>query len=118
MAREDISMFSKIEKHEERLDEQHDRLTQQENRISRLEDQTLRLENTIMSENRETRATITETNKQLHSLIEGLMGYKSGENNLKHSLRMAKLESFSKIIAYLVGSGGFLYVLFEFLATN
>lgn len=115
MAREDISMFSKIEKHEERLDDHDDKLKEQDNRLSRLEDQTLRLENTIMSENRETRATITETNKQLHGLIEGLMGYKSGENSLNHSLRMAKLESASKIIAYLVGSGGFLYALFEFL---
>lgn len=118
MAKEDISMFGKIEKHEERLDEQAEKLSQAENRISRLEDQTLRLENTIMAENRETRSTITETNRQLHHLIEGLMGYKTGENNLNHSLRMAKLESASKIVAYLVGSGGFIYVLFEFLATK
>lgn len=115
MAKEDISMFTKIEKHEERLDDHDDKFKEQDNRLSRLEDQTLRLENTIMAENRETRATITETNKQLHALIEGLMGYKSGENSLNHSLRMAKIESFSKVVAYLVGSGGFLYAIFEFI---
>lgn len=118
MAKDDISMFGKIDRHEERLDEQAEKIMQQEQRLSRLEDQTLRLENTIMSENRETRSTITETNRQLHTLIKELMGYKTGENTLKHSLRMAKLESLSKIVAYLVGSGGFLYVLFEFLATK
>lgn len=118
MAKEDISMFTTIEKHDERLDDQEGRLVQQENRLSRLEDQTLRLENTIMSENRETRSTITETNKQLHTLIEGLMGYKTGENTLKHSLKLARMESFSKVVAYLVGSGGFIYVLFEFLTSK
>lgn len=91
--------------------------------VKQLQDNGIRLENVVMSENRETRLTITQTNGELHKVINQLIGYKSGENELahnvtmatnesRHNLRMKTLESIAKIILTLCGSGGIIYLIF------
>jgi hypothetical protein len=120
MPNSDKSIFNMVikheeefEKHEQRLDDHELQLRVQAEQIKQLQDNAIKLENVVMAENRETRLTITQTNQQLHELINGLMGYNSGQNQLQHTLRMAKLESWSKIVAYLAGSGGLIYFLIE-----
>lgn len=117
---EEKSMFGMMTKHDDMLDE-HDRqleehalqLRIQAEQIKQLQDNGIRLENVVMTENRETRLTITNTNQQLHELINGIMGFKSGQNQITHTLKLAKLEAWSKIVAYLAGSGGLIYFLLD-----
>ena len=112
-------MFGKVDKlckDVEELDttvEDHTlQLRIQAEQIKQLQDNGIRLENIIMNENRETRATVTQSNNQLHELINGIMGFKSGQNQMTHTLKMARMESIAKIIGILAGSGGLLYWLF------
>lgn len=119
MTEKDKSMFSTVARHETAIDahelklEEHElQLRVQAEQIKQLQDNAIKLENVVMSESRETRMTITQTNQQLHELINGLMGYKSGQNQLSHSLRMAQMESIAKIIGILAGSGGILWYFF------
>lgn len=115
----DGSMFTTVEKVTKTVEEHHETLEDhtlqlriQAEQIKQLQDNGIRLENIVMSENRETRMTITQTNEKLHELINGLMGYKTGQSQLTHSLQMARIETIAKIIALLAGSGGILYYVF------
>ena len=115
----DKSMFGRVTKHDEQL-EKHDNILDdhtiqlkiQAEQIKQLQDNGLRLENVVMSENRETRRTITESNKQLHDLVNNVLEYKSGQTRLSTNLKMAKMESIAKIIGILAGSGGLLWYIF------
>jgi hypothetical protein len=116
----DKSMFAKVTKHDETLEKHDERLDDHDikikvfsEQIRQLQDNYIKLENVVMSESRETRITITETNQKLHELINGLMGYKSGQNQLKNNLTIAKWESISKIVGILAGSGGIIYFIVE-----
>lgn len=115
----EVSLHQKMVVHDETLEQHGDiledhavQLKVQAEQIKQLQDNAIKLENVVMAENRETRLTITNTNRQLHELINGLMGYKSGQNQLDNNVKMARLESMSKIIGILAGSGGLLYWLF------
>lgn len=93
--------------------EQHEaQLKVQAEQIKHLQDNAMKLENVVMSENRETRLTITQTNRELHELISQLLGFKTGESQLTNKLRLARMESYVKIIGILTGSGGLLYYIF------
>lgn len=107
-----IEALKKLETHEEILDDHTMQLRVQAEQIKTLQDNGMRLENVVMTENRETRLTITNTNAQLHELINGIMGYKSGQNQLTNTLALAKLESWVKIIGILAGSGGIVWYIF------
>jgi len=98
--------------HESRLDEHGALLKVQAEQIKQLQDNAIKLENVVMSESRETRLTITETNQKLHELINGLMGYRTGQSRMETDLKMARLESLAKIVGILAGSGGILYYIF------
>lgn len=120
MGEKELSMFGKIEtytaktdKHGDILEEHAMMLRVQAEQIKQLQDNGIRLENVVMSENRDTRLTITKTNEELHELIKGLMGYQTGKNQLAHTAKMARMESLAKIISLLLGSGGFLVWLFS-----
>lgn len=115
----DPSMFGTVDKlckDFEELDatvEDHTlQLRIQAEQIKQLQDNGIRLENVIMNENRETRLTVTQSNTQLHELINGIMGFKSGQNQMTHTLKMARMESIAKIVGILAGSGGVLYWIF------
>ena len=120
MSDENLSRFiAMLDKHDNTIDEQDSRLDEHEallkvqaEQIKQLQDNAIKLENVVMSESRETRLTITETNQKLHELINGLMGYKSGHDRMVTDLKMARLESIAKIIGILAGSGGILYYIF------
>lgn len=101
-----------IARHEEKLAEHDRRLDIQSSKIESVEASSVKLENLVMTENKETRSVIIKTNQELHTLINNLLGYKSGENQLKHNIRMQRAESIVKIISMLAGSGGILYYLF------
>lgn len=107
-----VSQDARFEKHDERLEEHSAMLKVQAEQIKQLQDNAIKLENVVMAENRETRLTITQTNQQLHELINGLMGYNTGNNQMKYNLSMAQLESMAKIVGILAGSGGILYYIF------
>lgn len=105
-------LLSIVKQHEETL-ESHDRLLQvHAEQIKNLQDNYLRLENTVMRENRETRETISETNKQLMGLMNDVLGYKSGHNQVVQSMTVAKWETIAKIGGIMAGSGGILYYIF------
>lgn len=95
-----------VEEHDATLEEHTLQLRIQAEQIKQLQDNGIRLENVIMNENRETRMTVTQSNTQLHELINGIMGFKSGQNQMTHSLKMARMESIAKIAGILAGSGG------------
>lgn len=119
MGDKDLSMFKKIEKYGATLEQHGDILEEhamqiriQAEQIKTLQDNGLRLENIVMSENRDTRLTITKTNEELHELIKGLMGFQTGKNQLAHTAKMARMESLAKIVGIFAGSGGALvYIL-------
>lgn len=98
-----------LEIHEDKIEDHTLQIRVQAEQIRQLQDNAIKLENVVISENRETRMTITQSNQQLHTLVNNLLGYKTGQNQLKHSLRMAKWESLAKIIGILAGSGGIIY---------
>lgn len=111
--RDDLSLFAVIDKqgrdlenHDGRIDDLELQARVQAEQIKQLQDNGIRLENVVMTENRETRLTITNTNQQLHELINGLMGYKSGQNQLLSTMTMARWESIAKIVGILASSGG------------
>lgn len=106
------TMIEVVEKHSEEIKAHSEQLKIQAEQIKQLQDNGIRLENIVMSENRETRHTITETNKQLMELMNGLMGFKTGQNQMANTLRMARWESIAKIVGLLAGSGGVLYYIF------
>lgn len=107
-----------IEKHEEVLEEHTVQLKVQAEQIKQLQDNAIKLENVVMSESRETRLTITQTNQKLHELISSLMGYNSGNNQMATSLKIAKWESIAKIVGILAGSGGVIYFILEQLSKH
>lgn len=107
-----VTQNEKIEKHDETLEEHSVMLRVQAEQIKQLQDNAIKLENVVMAENRETRLTIIQTNQQLHELINGLMGYNTGNNQMVNSMKMARLEQYVKIIGILAGSGGILYYIF------
>ena len=112
-----------LEKHDKRLDGHDELLDDHANQlklhteyIRELKENSLRLENVVMSESRETRLTITNTNTGLQQLITELMGYKTNESQLAHTLKIKKWESYAKIVGILAGSGGILvYIVQEVL---
>lgn len=101
-----------MSRYDSTLDEHGIQLQIQAEQIKQLQDNNIKLENVVMHENRETRATITETNKQLMELMNGLMGYKTGQNQINQSITIARWESIAKIVGLLAGSGGVIYYLF------
>lgn len=101
-----------LKDHSKLLDEHTNQLLLQAEQIKQLQDNSLRLENTVMRENRETRETITETNKQLMALMNDILGYKTGQNQVIQSMNMVKWETIAKIVGILAGSGGILYYIF------
>lgn len=119
MPDKDLSLFSTVASHDEKLEvhgeilEKHaHELKVQAEQIKQLQDNAIKLENVVMSENRDTRRTITETNSQLRELINDIMGYKTTQTQMSTNLRMAQIESIAKIIGILAGSGGILFYLF------
>lgn len=107
-----IDNEEKIANQEVTLKEHDKLLALHSEKINAIETSTIKLENLVMTENRETRAVIMSSNKDLHTLINNVLGFKSGENQLKHSMTMARAESIVKIVSLLAGSGGILYWIF------
>lgn len=101
-----------LDEHTRKIDDNTTQLKIQAEQIKQLQDNGLRLENVIMNENRETRMTVTQSNNQLHELINGIMGFKSGQSQLTTNLKMAYVESVVKIVSFLGGAGGILYYVF------
>lgn len=99
----------KIATQEETLREHDKIISLHSEQIKNIENSSLKLENLVMTENRETRSVITATNQELHTLINNLLGYKTGENQLKHSVKMSTVESIVKIVTLLAGSGGIIW---------
>lgn len=104
--------YSDVTKHGEILASHAIQLEIHTKSILKLQDNGIRLENLIMTENKETRQTITHTNELLREVIKGLMGYNTGNSERSHKLTMAQWESVVKIITLLGGSGGLLWYLF------
>ena len=102
--------FTKV--HDNMLQSHDNQLKIQAEQIKQLQDNSLKLENIVMRESRETRATITETNKQLMSLMNDVLDYKTGHNQFVQSVTIARWESIAKIVGVLAGSGGILYYIF------
>lgn len=101
-----------ILRHENVLNEHSKMFEAQAEQIKSLQDNNIKLENIVMSENRETRATITETNKQVMELMGSIVNYKSGETQADQSKTIARWEAIAKITGILAGSGGILYWIF------
>lgn len=114
-----------LEAHDKLLDDHTVQLRVQAEQIKQLQDNAIKLENVVMSESRETRLTITQTNQKLHELINGLMGYNTGNNQVQvknneimANMKMARMESWAKIVGILAGSGGVIYFIIDRLTTG
>lgn len=99
----------KLDKHDKDIKSHEDQLEIHSEQIKQLQNNALKLENIVMSENRETRQTIVNTNNQLHSLIKDLMGYKTTDKVNDNELKRSQWEFVVKIVGTLAGSGGILY---------
>ena len=110
---ENETLVEKLNEHDEII-KQHDSLLRvHTEQIRNIENGNLKLENLVMQENRETRATIMQTNRELHDLINNILGFKTGQNQLNHNMKMSTAESVVKIVGILAGSGGLLYYIFS-----
>lgn len=110
--REEIVLVDIVKKHDSQIKQHETQLKIHSEQIRNIETSNLKLENTVMVENRETRSTIMQTNRELHELINNLLGYKSGQNQLQSNVVMNRTESLVKIVGILAGSGGILYYIF------
>lgn len=108
----EFNVLTVVQEHDSVLEQHQLLLSVQAEQIKQLQDSSVKLENIVMSENRETRLVVTETNKQLMEVITGLMGFKSGQGQITQAITIARWESIAKIIGILAGSGGILYWLF------
>lgn len=113
------TVYDMVTEHEEQIKQHENTLLQHETtiklhaeQIKNIEQSSLKLENLVMQENRDTRNTIVQTNRELHELISRILDFKSSQDQLKHSIMLAKIESWVKIFCLLFGSGGILYILF------
>lgn len=104
--------YRDVSKHSEILESHAMQLELHAKSIRDLQDNGIRMENLVMTENKETRQTVTKTNDLLREVIKGLMGYNTENNERSHKLTMAQLESVVKILSLLAGSGGILWYVF------
>jgi hypothetical protein len=121
----DLSMIEQVRKLDDRVvilevsERERDEVDRaREERIKRLEDNATKLENTVMSENRDTRATVVEQNRQLFTLIESVMGFKATEHSQNHEYRVVKWDRTTNILLKVVGAGGVLYLLVQSFLNN
>lgn len=106
-------MFDTVQKHSERIEALEEQDRRHDERLKRLEDQAIKLENTVMAENRETRATVVEQNRQLFTLIEGVMGFKQSEASRDHEYRLLKWDKSTAIVLKVMGAGGIMYLIVQ-----
>lgn len=113
MVREwEVHDMPEVTDYEKKLEAHDAQLRVHAEQIKQLQDNHIKLENVVMSESRETRHTVTQSNQQLHELIKGLMGYNIDKSQMTHKEKMAMIESIFKILGILSGTGGLLYYLF------
>lgn len=122
---QDTSMFDKVANLDERVivlelsereRDEVDRL--REERIKRLEDNAVKLENTVMVESRETRATVVEQNRQLMTVLQSVIGFKSAETTQDHEYRVLKWDRTTNVILKLAGAGGIIYLIVQQVLAN
>lgn len=121
----DLSMVEQVRKLDDRViilevsDRERDEIDRiREERIKRLEDNATKLENTVMSENRDTRATVVEQNRQLFTLIESVMGFKTTEHSQNHEYRVVKWDRTTNVLLKVAGAGGILYLIAQSIMSN
>lgn len=100
----------------ERARDEYDRL--REERIKRLEDNATKLENTVMVESRETRATVVEQNRQLMTVLQSVIGFKSTEGTQNHEFRVMKWDRTTNLILKLAGAGGIITYVVHQIVTS
>lgn len=112
----DTSMYETVKDHEERIQLLEDADVKHDERIKNLEDSTIKLENTIMTENRDTRKTMTQQTEKLFEIVESAMGYQTTQVTQTHELKMLKWNTLSTVFLKITGgifallsSGGVLY---------
>lgn len=123
----DLSMFAKVENHEERItnleeaDRKHEeRFVLNEQRMDALEGQYTKLQNTVMMESRETRDQVKNTEAKMESkfdrlfgVVETALGIGDRRDERKHVERMAKWDKVSTILLKWAGAGGVIYLMAE-----
>jgi hypothetical protein len=121
----DMSMFDKVNdldvrvitlEEAERERDEVDRL--REERIKRLEDNATKLENTVMVESRETRATVVEQNRQLMTVLQSVMGFKTTANTQDHEFRLMKWDKTTNLALKVLGAGGIVYFIIQQIVTG
>lgn len=108
----ELSMFDTVQKHEERITSLEERDQKHEERLKNLEDSTIKLENTIMTENRDTRKTMTEQTEKLFGIVDTAMGYQATRSTQTHEFKMLKWNTLSSVFLKIAGG------LFSLLGTG
>ena len=108
--KEAFSMYDKMRQHDEAIEVHDERLTmleesdkRQEARIKLLEDNAIRLENTVMTEARETRATMERNTDRLYGIVENAMTMSASQEAQRHQLKLTKWD---KVTTILLKAGG------------
>lgn len=90
-----------------------------EEKLKQMETQNIRLENTVMTTGRETQETMRAQTNRLFEVVERSIGYQTETSQQAHELKIAKLNAYTnvglKIGGALLGSGGVIYGIFQWL---
>ena|SRR5690606_24063040 len=131
MGEKTMSMFEKVNEHDNDIKEHRERIgsleeitlalkqsdRQHDERLKQLEDNAMKLENTVMIENRDTRTTMKEQVDKLFVLLEKNMDHRSTVEAYNHDQKMAKLKTwadvFMKVLLGLTGAGGIGYLIVQ-----
>lgn len=88
---------------DKRLDQLEYNEERHEDRMKLLEDHGLRLENTVLTESRDTRRTMTEQTDKMLEIIGSSLGYRSVSEINNHKLKMAKWSTMSGVFLKITG---------------
>ncbi|MGE7545079.1 hypothetical protein [Sporosarcina newyorkensis] len=132
MQRMGDGMYDKVREHDEKLEVHDVRLSvleesdkKQEARIKLLEDNAIRLENTVMSEARETRATMERNTERLYDIVENAMTMSANQETQRHQLKLTKWDKVTTILLKaggglvgLASAGGAIYYMIDHFITK
>jgi len=115
MEQSEDEIFQSLKQHDDRLITLEISDKSKTERLQAVEANYTNLENTILKENRDTRAFFQETMNKQWDLISGKNEYDDAESQRNHDLDKTKIERYSEIVLKIVGAGGVLILVTQAL---
>lgn len=115
MEQSEDEIFQSLKQHDDRLITLEIADKSKTERLQAVETNYTNLENTILKENRDTRAFFQDTMNKQWDLISGKSQYEDAQHQRNHDLDKTKIERYSEITLKIVGAGGLLIIVVQAL---